>query len=443
MSTWAETIKQYDTIRKGPAFQDFELKPVVRVKAYERKAKEREVDPILSKYRDPVKQEMVESTNFEKMKSTLEKTDIIRKNKFNFVTHEGPEKEKPHPREYKKSRDWNILSHLPQNVQGTAPIIHDPQFSSTYSFTPKSLTQLSGLTLNAGGRDTNIITNKFLHEHEFKVRQEEVKLKEKIVQKYWQTHEYNPIRGQFYDNDREADFLEQRRLLEGINGLANATRVPPSLQNSEGGSYDIITAKVTNPEALNATLEIANRSLNRVMQQEIEYKVKEESDMRESINQSRATNRIKYGRMLHPDDRDFNPVTNTDTLHRSTDLVPPPPPKWTLLQPTTANNKPRDLSGGTFNDSQYHSYAPTNVTVRPLTTKPDQLVGTGSVRNDMNRGRYPSVSTAAPRMIGDTARGVPQLNLAMATPHTPVSYVEPKTGPPGLAVPVVRTGGWA
>ena len=55
-TSWAESIRAYDQGRRTLGWQANEFQPVQKVGNAERKAMERELDPVVMKFRDPAKE---------------------------------------------------------------------------------------------------------------------------------------------------------------------------------------------------------------------------------------------------------------------------------------------------------------------------------------------------------------------------------------------------
>lgn len=65
-------------------------------------------------------------------------------------------------------------------------------------------------TTTTGLRDYNIINNRYLELHEDKSGTDKMIEKYELAEKYWKTHVYDPISGQYYDPKKEDKFLEYR-----------------------------------------------------------------------------------------------------------------------------------------------------------------------------------------------------------------------------------------
>ena len=63
-------------------------------------------------------------------------------------------------------------------------------------------------TTTTGLRDYNIITNRYLELNEEKQNTDKLIEKYELAEKYWKTHVYDPVSGQYYDPKQEEDFIE-------------------------------------------------------------------------------------------------------------------------------------------------------------------------------------------------------------------------------------------
>lgn len=69
-------------------------------------------------------------------------------------------------------------------------------------------------------------------------------MRELAAEKYRQTHDYDPVAGRYYDNEKELNFVRTREELESLQGQAQRNRLPPSVRYGEGNEYDIISKEV-------------------------------------------------------------------------------------------------------------------------------------------------------------------------------------------------------
>ena len=49
-----------------------------------------------------------------------------------------------------------------------------------------------------------------------------------IKNKYWKTHDYDPVFGKYYDEHKEEEYQKERKLHEQVHGLDAEKHLPPS-----------------------------------------------------------------------------------------------------------------------------------------------------------------------------------------------------------------------
>ncbi len=130
---------------------------------------------------------------------------------FNIITFEDKLKGLENHPDYPKEKPWkfkggsdtnvdyNIISGLPFQQHHYAPPDKRPP--------EKKVTVKQKETTTTGLRDYNIISNRYLELHEDKSSTDKAIEKYELAEKYWKTHVYDPITGQFYDPKKEAEFL--------------------------------------------------------------------------------------------------------------------------------------------------------------------------------------------------------------------------------------------
>ena len=96
--------------------------------------------------------------------------------------------------------DYNIISNLPfQQHFYAAPDKRPPE---------KKVVEKQKEITTTGLRDYNIITNRYLELHDEKSNTDKMIEKCELAEKYWKTHVYDPVSGQYYDPKKEEQFLE-------------------------------------------------------------------------------------------------------------------------------------------------------------------------------------------------------------------------------------------
>lgn len=171
-------------------------------------------------------------------------------------------------------------------------------------------------------------------------------------------------------------------------------------------------------------------------------------------DESRKLAKISFKRWEEEIDRNYDPFLNSDMVLEP--LPPRPASVWSRLHvdQTSPIARPRDLSGkpptapapakalssdGVVNGSV--TYLPNPSPGNQISPMPSARSiasaqsDTRSVKSSHSARSQGRASTA----LG--TRNIPSLDLNKTEQGPNVTYVEPKLGPPGMKIPMVRTGG--
>ena len=77
-------------------------------------------------------------------------------------------------------------------------------------------------------KEFNIVSNVYTDNHEQKMQKEEVERNEEVTQKYWKTHNFDPVFGKFYDQRKEEEYQKEREEKEKEHGRDAEEKLPPS-----------------------------------------------------------------------------------------------------------------------------------------------------------------------------------------------------------------------
>jgi len=354
-------------------------------------------------------------------------------------------------------------------------------------------------------RDFNVVSNKFYKDDEAKRLEEYNLTKEFVLQKYWDTHTYDPIKVKYYDVEKEKTYHQQRSILEAVQGSSLAQKIPPSMLYSEGNSYNILNHSIYDDQKLKATRTVQDQALNRMKVLQVESRIKDEREMKAEEDDHKKLNKVSYKRWENQIDRGYNMVTNIpDSVSGAyTQPLPTRPTSmWSRLNSTSSDNqvasrqsfgegfgglngspqasgrgatatsqRVRNLSGypsqrGDFNNgltpspsfdaSNYNDNNNYNIKTAPSNTTLDTAVsplqsfrsaGSSSTSRSSPLSAVYQRPTSYPRnnaVSSALPRGnsaVPSLDLGRTEPPEPVTYVEPVGGASNTAIPIVRTGG--
>jgi hypothetical protein len=305
-----------------------------------RNQKEREYDLIASAYRNPEKEDMRATIKLEKETAKLNKVKQLQANTFNIVSHQGPPRKVEALVEANKTkgvppRKYNFVTNLSLEDHAMAPTLYDEAFTIARAGKPKE----KRATTSSKDKEFSIINNKYYDNHELKKEKEYQDFKAHTLERYWATHDYDPIRGKFFDAEKEERYRQQRDILSQVHGSSQALRLAPGIQYSEGKCYDIVNHAVHDEGKISVTLGVADRSLHRIKRVGVESKIREEGQAKQEVDDERRMGRISYKRWEQGIDRGYDFLKNS--VH-SADMPQPLPSRpvtmWARLQTTGSLN---------------------------------------------------------------------------------------------------------
>lgn len=464
-------------------------------------------------FRNPEKEKVLQDSELNQTLSKLQSSQQLRKTKFNIISHDGPPRKIDlMPRVTKDkfgSQPFHILSNLPNVAHKTASLIYDEDYNIN-SFPIEPPKAVTPAVTSAGHtrskpvikkREFNIVSNKYFENEGEKLENEYEKLKNRVVDKYWEAHDYDIIKGKYFDVGKEKKFQEQKEVLKGVQGKAQELNYPPSIQYSEGHSYNIVNNDLYDDMKLQVTMTMQNRTLNRMTRDLTEARIKEEEEKKAELDEHKRMSRIKFRRWETELDRGYHAIKNEVLANPPMPLPTRPATMWARLntEPRFNNNNGenhgitsapgglessnglpgRNSSGfppkGSIFSASAIDLPPASGGVRNLSGGTNGLHNVANNKpfasNNQNQQQYESarnytgrggatdrsdmsnLSSVSGRMHGSysgrdgyagmtkSGRVIPSLDLTRAEGGEPVKYNIPDHAPPGLAIPMVRTGG--
>lgn len=437
-----------------------------------------EYNCITMKYSDPQRDALSTTMRDEKVLTRKQAEEDTLKNKYNIVTHTGP------PRKYDSMiaskpeiappRKYNFFSNMLLEDHHRAPTLYTDDYAIPRAGKPKQPRP----AVNRG--EYNIINNYFFDNHDQKIIQEYDRFKGNTIDRYWNTHDYDLIRGKFYDADKEQRFLEQRGVLTKVHGSAKNNKIPAAIRYSDGSAYDIVNHTVHDDLQLEFASTVADRKLHRMCKVEMDEKLKQEGELKHEEADKARLARIRFKRWEEGLDRGYDIVLNT--LHSDNTAQPLPKKDLLLWDKLNANVRKHDsLNSSTTLGSNNSSGSGHSHSNQPMVTgRIRNLAGTvpaytadsrgdrtdngslympplsapvSSSNNNNNYNNKPSQQpnravsasvmnpSSASASSNRTPSHIPSLDLSRAEAPEGVKYVEPRSGPNSMPVQMVRTGG--
>lgn len=407
-------VRAIETTRRSLPWDAAKQEPIQRFPTYERKAKEREFDPVNMKWRNPEKEQALANKKKEQMDLKLKTVSEMRSSKFNFISHEGPPRQRdlwdlPPASLPFGGRERHLISGLSLDGHKKCPTLYDDDYC-LQNQKPKPRLQKP-----ENRREFDVTTNRFIKNNDERKKEEYQEMKDHAIKKYWKTHDYDIIKGEFCDPNKEANFLQTRDVVSQVQGKSQLARLPPSVLFSDGNTYNILNHEVIDQKRLNTSNELLIREQNRCKGLQIQAKQQEVGQKIYDRNEERRMNRIKFNRWEKQIERGYDFIKNNNEVYEP---VPTRPPSvWDRVQAPTPNNNELDSTILTPHSQRG------KLTSRDFTT-----YRTGTKDNT--------------RASTSNASRVPSLDLNQTQFGSSVSYVEPKSGHAGVAVPInaIRTG---
>ena len=79
-------------------------------------------------------------------------------------------------------------------------------------------------------REYNVVTNKYTQNHDAKVATNDQIAKAEAAKAYWKRNDFDPIRGQFYDQAKEDKFIGARDEESKTHGQDYCKKLPITVQ---------------------------------------------------------------------------------------------------------------------------------------------------------------------------------------------------------------------
>ena len=162
-------------------------------------------------------------------------------------------------------------------------------------------------------REVNLLNGRYIDHHEERTKWEMDRNREAVVDKFWETHDFNPVSCSYYDQEKELYYqkrIKEMLLSQGSNAIS---KLPPTLAASESLMYDICTGVVKDPVRLRQKIEADRIALeNRASKIGAEERMRLGGDVRQDIAAERQLARVSHNRYLDVTARGFHIITNSE-----------------------------------------------------------------------------------------------------------------------------------
>eukprot|EP00347_Sterkiella_histriomuscorum_P023036 403336202 len=336
------TYEQQRTQDKGFA------EPYVKRTHKDYKARETVYNPITQKFNDQ---------NIENQVQRIEKNnvvEVIASNKDRALRYEqtfdvinfdnklkgletNPDYPKDKPWYFRPGKDTNVEHNILSNIPLT-----DHHYNHPEKRPPPEEEKVQKIkkTTTTGLRDYNIVTGRYLEFHDAKLKTDQEIQRAEAAYKYWQTHQFDPVNCEYYDPNKEKEFVQTKEANMKEHGKDQVKKLPISVQN-EGLMYNPINMKIEDSKRL---YERDLREKNKRMRYEVRYDVETKTRKDGFSDQERADlmklNKVSNSRFKIENDRGFDILTNdplqgpqaSKTIYQP--RIPQPRGVWTKAMQT-------------------------------------------------------------------------------------------------------------
>jgi hypothetical protein len=238
-ASWGESIKDYRAEKSGAYYSPGDTPAVVT--HYQKQREERLYNPVLCKFRDADIEQAYKTQENAFLDLTLKEAQCkklstgcqpfnIVNNKTKVEDHSRFKSENSRNQKYKQRHamdsrtGYNVVSN--KNSRG----------DDKSNFTQ----QLPYTQPRSDARDFSIINNKYNKSNSHKQQIDKEADRALNAKRIAMQCDYNPVQGVFYSTSKELQYRQAVEDQSKVQGLAQASRYPPSVQLSEGLQYDIV-----------------------------------------------------------------------------------------------------------------------------------------------------------------------------------------------------------
>ena len=319
---WKNDIKKY-SYNKTHTIWGKENTTQPRITTKMVKSNENIYNPILQTYSD---------LNYDKKLRQKEKSDImteIVKNQDNRLKIEqtfniinlrdrlkGFEKDPNYPvmkdlihsrkRIESNPKNFNIISNLPLSQHYFDKPENRPTYSSSAPKEGKKLFK------NIGERDYDIISTRYKYFNDEKNEVDKDIKKIKTAEIFYKKNEYNPIKGKFYNNEKEEEFLKKRKEEQKNWGIERFNNLPKCVKG-KSDIYNLITLKIVDQKEMDKMIQ---EEKNKTQRYGIKYKLEKyyrnESMKQLDKQENRKNGKASYLRYKEQDERQFDIIDLKD-----------------------------------------------------------------------------------------------------------------------------------
>jgi hypothetical protein len=332
VAEWRENLKQYESAKTNLSWNSFD--PAPRKTHADVRALENRYNPILQSFTDVSIERNVQQLERDRLVETLAKNKdraLRYEQTFDIINLEDklkgleglPGYPEEHPPNY-KNRNLGNNSKTPYNIISCLDFA-DHHYLPPEQRPPRPLEKPRTYKINVvEHRDFNIISNRYLKEHESKAIKDLDSYKQQAAEEYWKTHDYDIFTCKFIDPGKEEE--EKRKCGDEARSVSQKKydKLPNGVKYSEGALYQAISSKVVDPARL-YEIDMKNRQAKQRF--EFRYDIEKEYHDRDIEEQEKmkaqAMKRVSHERFTEEMRRGYDIISHSPFEGRGAKTVYP------------------------------------------------------------------------------------------------------------------------
>ena len=198
-------------------------------------------------------------------------------------------------------KNFNILSNLPLNLH------HYDKPENRPNLTTENQSKSHRTLTNIGHyKDYDIISNRYKHFNDEKIKIDKEINKINTARIFFKKNDYNPIKGSYFNEEKEKNFLKKRseeQLEWGKEKIQNL----PKCAKGKSDVYNLITTKVVDPVEMDRIIKEEKEKKKRYgLRYQLEKYYRERSLSKNSQDEERSNNKESFERYRIEEQRQYN-----------------------------------------------------------------------------------------------------------------------------------------
>ena len=203
-------------------------------------------------------------------------------------------------------KNYNIMS----NLSLTEHHYDKPENRPIYSYKESKIGKKTFKYI--GERDFDIISTKYKYFNEEKNEVDKALKRIKTAQIFYKNNIYNPIKGVFYNKEKEEEFQKKRKEEEKNWGIERINNLPKCVKG-KGDIYDLISLKIVDQKAMDSMIQ---EEKNKKKRYDIKYQIEkyyfDENMKKLDKIENRKNSKATYLRYKEQDKRQYDIIDLTE-----------------------------------------------------------------------------------------------------------------------------------